>query len=95
VPTIGLINGEVDASKAISETEEELVVPAILAREAVLPCPKRKAYPSAQELQDALFTFNKTWVTAEKHPESLISIVTNRKRQRALAEACLFWKVAA
>ena len=79
--TIGLINGEVDASKAISETEDELVVPAILAREAVLPYPKGKAYRSAQELQDALFTFNKAWVTAEKHPEPLISIVTDRKRQ--------------
>ena len=79
--TIGLINGEVDASRAISETEDELVVPAILAREAVLPYPKGKAYRSAQELSDALFTFNKAWVTAEKHPEPLISIVTDRKRQ--------------
>ena len=79
--TIGFINGEVDASKAISETEDEIVVPAILAREAVLPYPKGKAYRSAQELQDALFTFNKAWVTAEKHPEPLISIVTDRKRQ--------------
>lgn len=78
---IGLINGEVDASKAISETEEELIVPAILAREAVLPYPKGKAYRSAQELQEALFTFSKAWVTAEKHPEPLISIVTDRKRQ--------------
>ena len=33
--TIGIINGEVDASKAISETDDELVIPAILAREAV------------------------------------------------------------
>ncbi len=79
--TIGFINGEVDATKAISETEDELVVPAILAREAVLPYPKGKAYRSAQELQEALFTFNKAWVTAERHPEPLISIVTDRKRQ--------------
>jgi hypothetical protein len=81
MPTIGLINGEVDAPKAISETEDELVVPAILAREAVLPYPKGKAYRSAKELEDALFTFSKAWVTAEKHPEPLISIVTDRKRQ--------------
>jgi hypothetical protein len=79
--TIGIINGEVDSSKAISETDEELVIPAILAREAVLPYPKGKAYRSAQELEDALFTFSKAWVTAEKHPEPLISIVTDRKRQ--------------
>ncbi len=81
MPTIGIINGEVDATKAISETENELVVPAILAREAVLPYPKGKAYRSAKELQEALFTFSKAWVTAEKHPEPLISIVTDRKRQ--------------
>src|SRR5665648_1153066 len=79
--TIGIINGEVDASKAIVETDDELVIPAILAREAVLPYPKGKAFRSAQELQDALFTFDKAWVTAEKHPEPLISIVTDRKRQ--------------
>jgi hypothetical protein len=79
--TIGLINGEVDASKAISETDDELVIPAILAREAVLPYPKGRAYRSARELEDALFTFGKAWVTAEKHPEPLISIVTDRKRQ--------------
>ena len=79
--TIGLINGEVDASKAISETDQELVIPAILAREAVLPYPKGRAYRSAKELEDALFTFSKAWVTAEKHPEPLISIVTDRKRQ--------------
>ncbi len=56
-------------------------MPAILALEAVLPYPKGKAYRSAQELQEALFTFNKAWVTAEKHPEHLICIVTDRKRQ--------------
>jgi hypothetical protein len=78
---IGIINGEVDASRAISETDDELVIPAILAREAVLPYPKGKAYRSARELEDALFTFSKAWVTAEKHPEPLISIVTDRKRQ--------------
>lgn len=32
-------------------------------------------------IEDALFTFKKAWVTAEKHPEPLISIVTDRKRQ--------------
>ena len=48
---IGIINGEVDASKAISETDEELVIPAILAREAVLPYPKGKAYRSAKSLR--------------------------------------------
>ena len=79
--TIGFINGEVDSSKVISETEDELVVPAILAREAVLPYPKGKAYRSAKELEDALFTFSKAWVTAERHPEPLSSIVTDRKRQ--------------
>jgi len=57
MPTIGSINCEVDASKAIYETDDELVVPAILAREAVLPYPRGKAFRSAKELEDALFTF--------------------------------------
>jgi hypothetical protein len=43
--------------------------------------PKGRAYRSARELEDALFTFSKAWVTSEKHPEPLISIVTDRKRQ--------------
>jgi hypothetical protein len=79
VQTIGIINGEVDSTKAISETEEEIVIPAILAREGVLPYPKGKMYRSAEELKNCLFTFEKAWVTAEKHPEPLISIVTNRR----------------
>ena len=81
MPTIWLINGKVDATKAVSENENELVVPAILAREAVRPYPKGKAYRSAKELEEALFTFSKVWVTEKKHPEPLISIVTDRKRQ--------------
>jgi len=76
----GIINGEVDSLRAISETDE-LVIPAILASEAVLPYPKGRAYRSARELEDALFTFSKAWVTAEKHPEPLISIVRDHKRQ--------------
>jgi hypothetical protein len=79
--TVGIITGEVDASRAISESDDELVIPEILAREAVLSYPKGRAYRSDRELEDALFTFSKAWVTAEKHPEPLISIVTDRKRQ--------------
>jgi hypothetical protein len=79
--TIGLINDEVDSSKVISETDDELAIPAVLVRETVLMYPKGRAYRSARELENTLFTFSKAWVTAEKHPEPLISIVTDRKRQ--------------
>ncbi len=33
----------------------------------------------AQELADSLFTFQNAWVVTEKHPEPLVSIVTNRR----------------
>ncbi len=36
-------------------------------------------YRPAQELADSLFTFQNSWVVTEKHPEPLVSIVTNRK----------------
>ncbi len=52
--TIGIINGEVDASRAISESDDELVIPAVLAREAVLMYPKGRAFRSAKELEAAL-----------------------------------------
>ncbi len=79
MPHIGIINGEVDSSIAISETVDELIVPAILTREGVLNYPKGKMYRPAQELEQALFTFQNAWVVTEKHPEPLVSIVTNRK----------------
>jgi hypothetical protein len=79
--TIGIINGEVDSAIPIKETETELIIPAILAREGVLSYAKGNTLRSKEELQDALFTFNKAWVTAEKHPEPLISIITDRKKQ--------------
>ncbi len=78
MPHIGIINGEVDSSIAISETADELIVPAILTREGVLPYPKGKMYRPAEELAQALFTFQNAWVVTEKHPEPLVSIVTNR-----------------
>jgi hypothetical protein len=79
--TIGIINGEVDSTLPIKETEDELVIPAILAREGVLSYSKGNMLRSKEELRDALFTFSKAWVTAEKHPEPLISIITDRKKQ--------------
>ncbi len=79
MPHIGIINGEVDSTIAITETSDELIVPAILTREGVLSYPRGKMYRPAQELEQALFTFQNAWVVTEKHPEPLVSIVTNRK----------------
>ena len=56
MPTIGFINGEVDATKAILETEDELVIPVIVYQEVVLLYLKGKMYRSAQEVQESLFT---------------------------------------
>ncbi len=76
---IGVFDGEDDSTKAITETDDELVIPAVLTREGVLPYPRGKMFRSAEELAQALFTFQNAWVVTEKHPEPLVSIVTNRK----------------
>jgi hypothetical protein len=79
VQTIGILNGEVDAVQAIQETETELIIPAIFTREGVLSYPKGKMFRPAEEIREALFTLNKAYVVTEKHPEPLISIVTDRR----------------
>ncbi len=76
-----LLVGDKGVSWPISKTDDELVIPVVLAREAVLPYPKSKAYRSSQELEAALFTLIKALVTAEKYPEPLISTVMDHKRQ--------------
>jgi hypothetical protein len=68
----GTCLAEIDGTKIISETDDELVVPAILAREAVLQYADGKAYRPADEIQKSLFTFDGAWITEAKHPEHLI-----------------------
>jgi hypothetical protein len=68
---IGISKAEVDATKIVEDSAEFLVVPAILAREGVYPYPEGKAYKPAAELKDAVWTAERAWVLAEKHPDSI------------------------
>ena len=74
---LGTVCAEVDATKIIEDSDEYLVVPAIIAREGVYPYPEGKAFKPADELKQASFTAEGAWVVAEKHPDTLI--VTQRK----------------
>jgi len=77
VRKIGTSHAEVDASKIVEDSDEFLVVPAIIAREGVFPYPEGKAYKPASELKDAAFTAEGAWVVAEKHPDTVVLTVRN------------------
>jgi len=77
VRKIGTSYAEVDASKIVEDSDEFLVVPAIIAREGVFPYPEGKAYKPAVELKDAAFTAEGAWVVAEKHPDTIVLTVRN------------------
>lgn len=69
---IGTIQAEVDATKILEDTEEFLVVPAIIAREGVFQHLEGGVYYPADELKKAVWTAEGAWVIPEKHPDSLI-----------------------
>ena len=69
---IGISLAEVDASKIVEDSNEFLVVPAIIAREGVFPYPEGKAYKPAAELKEAAWTAEGAWVVAEKHPDTIV-----------------------
>jgi hypothetical protein len=62
---------EIDSTKIILDDEKELVVPAVLAREAVLRYPSGKSFRPATELKNSMLTFA-TWVVTGKHPPYMI-----------------------
>jgi len=72
---IGTSHAEVDASKIVEDTDEFLVVPAIIAREGVFPYPEGKAYKPAAELKEAAWTSEGAWIVAEKHPDTVVLTV--------------------
>jgi len=78
---MGVMHGEIDSADGIVETDSELIIPATLTREGVLSYPRGRYYRPASELKDALKSFEKAWVTTERHPEPFLCIVTNRKKQ--------------
>lgn len=75
--TIRLSKAEFDGSKQIRETEDELIVPTILTREAILPFADGKGYRSAEELKAAAWTLEGSWVVALSHIDTVF--VTDSK----------------
>jgi len=58
---------EFDSTRNIRETEDEIVVPAILDRESILQYGNVRGYRSAGELQAAAFTLEGAWIVAYRH----------------------------
>jgi len=67
VRTVRTSKAEFDASKKIVETDTELIVPAVLTREAILPFADGKGYRPAKELQDSYWTLEGAWVIPNEH----------------------------
>ena len=57
-----------------AETDELIVVPAVIAREIVQPYRDRKAYKPAEELEKAAWTAEGRWVTTDHHPDTLLLV---------------------
>ena len=72
----GIFCAEVDATTVLEDSEDFLVMPAILAREGVYQYPEGKAYKPADELRDASWTADGAWIVAHQHPITLL--VMNR-----------------
>jgi len=58
----------------IEETDDLLVMPAIIAREMIQPYSSGKAYKPADELEKAAWTAEGRWLTTEKHPDTLLLV---------------------
>lgn len=86
--TIRISKAEFDASKQIKETEDALIVPAILTRESILPFGDGKGYRPAKELQDAAWTLEGTWIVSRNHVETVF--VTDRADIRGKVENVSF-----
>jgi hypothetical protein len=85
---IGISLAEIDATKIVEDSDDFLVVPAIIAREGVFPYPEGKAYKPAAELKDAAFTAEGAWVVAEKHPDTIV--LTTRADIKGKVEGAKF-----
>jgi hypothetical protein len=65
--TVRAVRVEFDSSRKIREDENELVVPAVLTRESILPFADGLGYRSAAELEAAAWTLEGAWVVAYSH----------------------------
>jgi len=69
---IGIAQAEIDATKIIEDTDDFLVVPAIIAREGVFKHYEGMEYYPADELKKATWTADGAWIVAERHPDTLV-----------------------
>jgi hypothetical protein len=81
MPKFGTSQIELDSTKILSEDENEIVLPARLAREAVLSYAQGRAYRPKSELKTSLFTFE-AWCVPRKHPEHLLLTKTSEVNGR-------------
>ena len=65
--TVRAVRVEFDSSRKIREDEDELVVPAVLTRESILPFADGLGYRPAAELEAAAWTLEGVWVVAYSH----------------------------
>jgi hypothetical protein len=65
--TVRAVRVEFDSSKKIRENQDELVVPAVLTRESILPFADGLGYRPAAELAAAAWTLEGAWVVAYSH----------------------------
>jgi hypothetical protein len=65
--TVRAVRVEFDSSRKIREDENELVVPAVLTRESILPFTEGMGYRPACELEAAAWTLEGAWVVAYSH----------------------------
>ncbi len=61
---------EFNSPSDLRETEEALIVPAILDRESILTYCQGRGYRPAKELADAMFTMEGAWIVAYRHTET-------------------------
>lgn len=85
---IAIDKAEVDAAKTVEDSDDYLVVPAVIAREGVFPYAEGQAFKPADELKEAAWTADAAWIVAEKHPDTLI--LTDRADIRGKVENASF-----
>jgi len=79
---------EADSTKQVREDVDALVVPAILARESILPFCVGRGYRPAKELKVAAWTLEGAWVVAYNHIDTVF--VTNPEDIRGRVENVKF-----
>ncbi len=72
-------------NQVISEDDESIVFPAVIAREMVQPYPEGSVYKPAEELEKAAWTAEGRWLTTERHPDT--RLITRREDVKGRVEA--------